>query len=181
MAMFPQKKIDKTYNFCYNVYMKYPKTVATFIAFTIAFFAVVLGQNTQKQTLTIASSLEDSETEVYHRVKLLNAICEVESGCDSTAVGDDKKAIGAYQIWKVYWIDAIEHDPSIGGEYEDCYNKEYAEKIIFSYWDRYATKKRLGHEPIDEDLARIHNGGPNGYKKDATLKYWNKIKKELNY
>jgi hypothetical protein len=40
--------------------------------------------------------------------------------------------------------------------------------------DRYAPKGAS-----DEVLARIHNGGPKGYKKTATVKYWNKVKKEL--
>ena len=45
--------------------------------------------------------------------------------------------------------------------------------------NHYATQARLGHAPTDEDLARIHNGGPNGYKKSATLGYWEKVKKYL--
>ena len=44
---------------------------------------------------------------------------------------------------------------------------------------RYATAQRLGHAPTDEDIARIHNGGPNGYKNPATLPYWEKVKKYL--
>ena len=44
---------------------------------------------------------------------------------------------------------------------------------------RYATKSRLGHEPTDEDIARIHNGGPNGYKNPATVKYWEKVEKAM--
>ena len=47
------------------------------------------------------------------------------------------------------------------------------------YWDHYATPERLGHEPTLEDLARIHNGGPNGWRKESTKKYWKKIEKEL--
>jgi hypothetical protein len=31
-----------------------------------------------------------------------------------------------------------------------------------------------------EDLARIHNGGPKGHTKKATLKYWDKVKKEMS-
>ena len=31
----------------------------------------------------------------------------------------------------------------------------------------------------DEDRARIWNGGPNGYKKQATVKYWKKVKEHL--
>lgn len=111
---------------------------------------------------------------------LLDAMCEVESGCDPDVIGDNGNAIGPYQIWEVYWTDAIEHDSSIGGQYSDCMNKEYAEKVIFTYWDRYATEERLEHIPTDEDRARIHNGGPNGHKKESTVKYWKKVQKCIN-
>jgi len=94
-------------------------------------------------------------------------------------VGDGGRAIGPYQIWNVYWQDAVEFDESIGGTYEDCVKKEYSERIIRAYWQRYATQKRLGRKPTDEDRARIHNGGPNGYKKESTEKYWKKVKEIL--
>ena len=111
--------------------------------------------------------------------ELMCALRIVESGGDDNAVGDGGKAIGPYQIWKIYWKDAIEFDPSIGGKYEDCFNREYAEKIVDAYMRRYATKRRLGHEPTWEDMARIHNGGPNGHKKQSTVKYWKKVQNVL--
>lgn len=117
---------------------------------------------------------------VFSNQPLLDSICQVESNCDSSAIGDNGNAIGAYQIWRAYWQDAVEHDPSIGGVYSDCTDKAYAEKIVLAYWSRYATEKRIGRPVTDEDRARIHNGGPNGYKKKATEKYWKKIKKNLN-
>ena len=110
---------------------------------------------------------------------LLDAICQVESNCNSTAVGDNGNAIGAYQIWYDYWYDAVEYDSSIGGKYEDCYDNEYSEKIINAYWKRYANEKRLGRKVTDEDRARIHNGGPNGYKKKATVEYWDNVKGKM--
>jgi hypothetical protein len=129
--------------------------------------------------LTIVATLEGSETgKVSHHVELLAAMCEVESNGDCSKVGKVGE-LGCYQIRECYWIDALEHDPSIGGVYEDVLDEEYSQKIILAYWDRYATKKRLGRIPTDEDRARIHNGGPNGYKKNATVKYWNKIQNEL--
>ena len=67
---------------------------------------------------------------------LFHAIGEVESGNDDDAVGDDGNALGRYQIWEIYWQDAIEHDPSIGGEYTDVTNPEYARKVMLAYWDR---------------------------------------------
>lgn len=111
--------------------------------------------------------------------RLLQAICKVESNCNSDAVGDGGKAIGPYQIWYVYWKDAVEHDPSIGGSYRDCLNKGYSEKIVRAYMDRYANERRLRRPVTDQDRARIHNGGPNGYNKTSTLKYWKKVKNVL--
>ena len=76
-------------------------------------------------------------------------------------------------------IAMIEYDSSIGGSYADCVNKEYSERIIKAYWKRYATEKRIGRAVTDQDRARIHNGGPNGYKKSGTLKFWKKVKWKL--
>lgn len=105
---------------------------------------------------------------------LLDAIRQVESNGDDAAVGDGGKAIGAYQIWYGYWQDAYEFDKSLGGSYRDCYNPEYARRVVIAYMTRYAPKNATA-----QDLARIHNGGPKGHIKKATLKYWDKVKKEM--
>jgi len=107
--------------------------------------------------------------------QLLHALWMVESGGkDNPPDGDGGKAIGPYQLWECYWKDAIEHDPSIGGTYQDCRKKEYAEKIIVAYMCRYAPKNATA-----EQIARIHNAGPQGWKKKVSLKYWEKVKKNL--
>ena len=97
----------------------------------------------------------------------------VESGDGKHMVGDNGKAIGPYQIWEVYWKDAIQFDPSIGGCYKDCMNEAYARKIVTAYLNRYAKNKSI------EDCARIHNGGPKGHRKQATIKYWLKVKEQM--
>ena len=133
--------------------------------------------------LAIAVTPEGFETfetkEVSRHVELLTAMCEVESNGDCSKIGKVGE-LGCYQIRECFWIDALEHDPSIGGEYEDVIDREYAEKCIHAYWDRYATEKRLGRPVTDKDRARMHNGGPKGHKKTSTIKYWNKIQKVLN-
>lgn len=124
----------------------------------------------------------NTNTNTDHR-KLLDAIRQVETGGHpnpSEAIGDGGKALGPYQIHRIYWLDAVEFDKSIGGKYTDVKNKDYAEKVILAYWKRYATKRRIGREVSDEDRARIHNGGPNGFKKKATIPYWKKVKQLLN-
>ena len=105
---------------------------------------------------------------------LLTAIRQVESNGNDNAVGDNGKAIGPYQIWYSYWKDAVEYDKTLGGCYEDCYKPEYARRVVIAYLSRYAPKNATA-----QDLARIHNGGPKGYKNSKTIKYWNKVKKEL--
>jgi len=112
--------------------------------------------------------------ECYTVDNLLDAMYTVESNRGKNLVGDGGKAIGPYQIWREYWQDAVEHDKSIGGKYEDCMDKAYAEKIIRAYWKRYAPKGATL-----EQLARIHNGGPRGHKRSATVKYWQKIVKAM--
>lgn len=107
----------------------------------------------------------------------LDALAEVESNHKDNAVGDDGKAIGRYQVWKVYWSDAIEYAPQIRGEYSDCKNKKYAERIVVAYLLRYAKDAVKVRDY--QTLARIHNGGPKGATKRATLKYWQKVEKAL--
>ena len=117
-------------------------------------------------------------TKVETHQKLLNAICTVESNCNDDAVGLVGE-IGSYQIRWCNWKDATDFDPTIGGTYQDCKDSEYSKQIVLAYWSRYAIINRVGKIVTDEDRARIHNGGPNGYKKDCTKIYWDKIKNEL--
>jgi len=105
---------------------------------------------------------------------LLEAIRIVESNNNPNAVGDSGNAIGIYQIWEDYHTDACMAG-NITGKYLDCYNPVYAENVVVEYMKRYATKRRLG-EVTPEKIARIHNGGPNGWRIGATDKYWAKVK-----
>lgn len=111
--------------------------------------------------------------------KFLDALREVETGGQPNegrdAVGDGGKALGPYQIHKSYWQDAVDFDKTIGGKYEDVKDKAYAEKIVKAYLKRY-LKNKITYE----NAARVHNGGPKGHTKAATVKYWKKVKKLLS-
>ena len=110
--------------------------------------------------------------------KLIDAICKVESNNGMYIVGDKGKAIGCLQIWKTV-VDDINKYSKVKYTYADRYNKVKSYEMFKLYIGHYATKKRLGRKPTNEDMTRIWNGGPNGYKKTATIKYWNKIKKYM--
>jgi hypothetical protein len=105
---------------------------------------------------------------------LLEAIRIVESNNNPDAVGDNGNAIGVYQIWEDYHTDACMAG-NIGGDYLDCYDPVYATSVVVEYMKRYAIERRIG-KVTPEKIARIHNGGPNGYKWSATDKYWAKVK-----
>ena len=110
--------------------------------------------------------------------RLYDAIATVATGgCrdPENVVGDSGRAYGWYQICEVYYRDAVEFNPSLsngGKTWEDTKgpgSSTHSEQVMQSYMNRYATEVRLGHVPTDEDIARIHGGGPNGYKMDCTI------------
>ena len=108
---------------------------------------------------------------------LVDAIHMVETGGRlGPTRGDNGKALGPLQIHWVCWKDANMPD----GTYADCADLSYAKRVFARYMARYATERRLGRAVTDQDRARIWNGGPHGWKKKATLKYWDKVRKELN-
>jgi soluble lytic murein transglycosylase-like protein len=110
---------------------------------------------------------------------LVDAIIIVESNGNDEAVGDNGNAIGCLQIWEIYHTDAVERS-NIGGSYKDCYNREYAIKVFDAYMRRYAREAWTDPKQFNaEKVARIHNGGPRGYRKTATLKYWAKVERLL--
>lgn len=139
--------------------------IRTMLALLLAPFAMA-------QALTVADL---DALRVEHRA-FLDALAQVESGGDDAAVGDNGKAIGRMQIWEIYWTDAVAH-ADLGGEYADCKGKAYAERVVMAYLHRYG-KKALAAKDY-EKLARIHNGGPRGHTKSATVKYWRKVEKAL--
>ena len=121
-------------------------------------------------TMLAVPQFNDQQTE------LINAIIQVESNGNDKAIGDGGKAIGCLQVWKIYWLDATERS-NIGGKYSDCFTRNYSIKVFDSYMKRYAREAWTNPAKFDaEKVARIHNGGPKGYKKTATEKYWKKVR-----
>jgi hypothetical protein len=110
---------------------------------------------------------------------LLYAIALVESNNSQLAVGDNGKAFGPYQLHAAYVQDAAEF-AKVEWIHYHAFHDQIAEDIIRAYMARYATAERIGRPVTAADIARIHNGGPNGYRRDSTLGYWAKVQAELN-
>ena len=106
---------------------------------------------------------------------LLDAIKTVESSGGVNLYGLNGE-IGPYQIKRIV-IDDVNR--ICGGDVfdekdamDDKKSREIC-KIYIKYW-----ADRKGRSSI-EDMARIWNGGPNGYRKKSTIPYWNKIRGKL--
>jgi hypothetical protein len=99
---------------------------------------------------------------------LLPAIIWQESNGDDNAVGDNGNAYGCLQIWQSYMSDVYKWRSA-----KECLgNRKLSIDVFQKYMARYATEKRLGRPVTDQDIARIHNAGPDGWKKDIALPYW---------
>lgn len=102
------------------------------------------------------------------------ALRKVETGGkEGHFIGDNGKSIGPLQIQEACWKDAKVDFP-----YQDCHDFEKAKEVAIKYWKRYCLKDYENKNW--EVLARIWNGGPRGHTKNATIKYWEKVKGFLN-
>ncbi len=104
---------------------------------------------------------------------LLDAIAEVESNSDAHAVGDSGRALGAYQIHRSYWKDGTRL-LGVDWGYDCAKDPTKARQVVRAYLLHYGRDRSL------LEKARIHNGGPRGYRKRATLRYARKIARVLH-
>ncbi len=162
-----------------------------YILFTI--IAICLGisifaQDALKKEMSSKAPLETT----ISLDNLLDSIEWVESRGDANAVGDNGEAIGAYQIHKIY-VREVNRILKLQGSdkrftYADRWDKQKSREMVKIYLGHYgawcwedSSKKSVEMNllKIFEVCARIHNGGPQGYKKPETKKYWEKVKARL--
>ena len=109
---------------------------------------------------------------------LIRAITHVESRGNNSAVGDGGLAYGSLQIHRGVVLD-VNRVYGTNYTHRDAFDRASAVDLFRKYIAIYAVERRLGREPTREDKARIWNGGPNGFKKTATLGYWAKVRSVL--
>jgi len=109
---------------------------------------------------------------------LLDAIEWVESKGDPRAIGDNGNAVGSFQIWKIYVDDVnriLKSHPVNGvylqHPYEHRLSKVLSRSMATTYLKHYGG--------TFEEMARKHNGGPQGHKKESTEAYWLKVKARM--
>jgi len=101
---------------------------------------------------------------------LYAAIAQVESDRGATSEN-------IYQLRQIYVRDV---NRIIGRNYystTDFIDRQKVEKMMYIYWRAWGIhyQKKTGKPVTMEVLARIHNGGPIGWKKPETVSYWCKV------
>lgn len=117
--------------------------------------------------------------------KLLNSIAQVESTGRNGLKKLDTNGLysyGMFQIQQPYLTDA---NRILNSSYtvEDVRNNpDISRKVVKAYLSNYANHFKRVHKknPTMKQIIAMHNGGPNGYKKAAALKYADKVMKKLN-
>jgi len=82
--------------------------------------------------------------------------------------GDNGAALGPLQIHRVYFQDS-----GVKGSYSQVAELAFARRVATAYLKRYAPKAWERGDVVT--LARVHNGGPSGHRKAATLAYARKV------
>jgi hypothetical protein len=100
----------------------------------------------------------------------------VESEHNPDAIGDDGKAYGILQIHEVA-VDDVNRIYGTNYVHEDAFDIQKSEEIFELYIKHWAAKvcDREGRDATTEDIVRIWNGGPRGYKKGSTEWYLKKF------
>jgi len=113
---------------------------------------------------------------------LVSALILVESRGNDSAIGDrhlvGEEAVGALQIRPVMVreVNRILKIQKSDKRYKlkDRFNREKTLEMFYIW-------KNYHHKDSDfETIARNWNGGPRGYKRSSTLRYWKKVQKELD-
>lgn len=94
------------------------------------------------------------------------------SGRHGPILGDNGRSLGPLQISRAYHADS-----RVAGRYEDCADLSYSIKVASAYLKRFAPKAWAAGDATT--LARVHNGGPSGHRKSATLPYAEKVRRAM--
>ena len=91
------------------------------------------------------------------------------SGRTGPILGDGGRALGPLQIHRAYHADS-----RVAGDYSRCADLDYSKRVATAYLQRYAPAAAWAAGDV-KTLARVHNGGPRGANKAATVAYGDKV------
>ena len=134
------------------------------------------------KTLIIAGLLAlASSAQAALSPHLVPALIQVESSGRDNAIGDNGRAVGCLQIHPILVDDVngilARRGSSTRYTLADRLNRQKSVEMLTVYLENYG--QRLGRAATEQDLARIWNGGPSGWKRSSTIRYWAKVSSKL--
>jgi hypothetical protein len=110
----------------------------------------------------------------------IRAIGQIETNNTDNVVGDGGRAIGRYQIHDIC-VKGSGLKDLLNYQHKDMADSIKAEHVFWATMGVhcYTYAQKYGSYPSYEELARMWNGGPNGYQMEATLGYLKKFKQAL--
>ena len=106
---------------------------------------------------------------------LASLLMQVETG-NRPLVGDNGRALGPLQVHAGAVQDV---NRAFGTRYRhaDMMDRAASVAVLDRYLWLYAQPRRLGRAVTNEDRARIWNGGPDGWRRAATLPYLERVRR----
>ena len=148
----------------------------------LPFLIISCEKNEVEECIELPVKTIEVFAQIDSQAVLIQALIQVESRGLDSAIGDKhlvgNEAIGALQIRPIMVreVNRILNLQNMGYEFKlrDRFDREKSIEM-FLIWKNY-------HHANDkmEVIARNWNGGPRGYKKDRTIKYWSKVQQELD-
>ena len=125
-----------------------------------------------KILLFILLSISVSNAPALVADNLIDAVIHVESRGDINAHNVGEDAVGVLQIRPIM---VQEVNRVLGFDKYTLQDRWDKQKSI----EMFNVIRENTPNPTNEKVARNWNGGPNGYRKQSTLKYWDKVKNQL--
>ena len=141
----------------------------------------ILTVDTVQDTIRTINSFDIDTTINWNH--FVSAVIYIESRGDSLAYNTKEKAVGVLQIRPIMLreVNRVLRKNKVPGKYvlQDRYNRQKSIEM-FDIMAEQVNQDGLSQMQFFEIVARRRNGGRRGDKKKATIKYWERIKNQLN-
>ena len=155
--------------------------LASIIMASVSFNLPIEKEDCLPNDLTFDKSIPIKIQKKKTTTNLIEALIQVESNGKEDCIGDKHLIIPSVGVLQIRPIMVKEVNRILKklGKNQRYKNKNRYSRIksieMFNIWKDYHHKN-----DSDEVTSRCWNGGGSGYKKKATLHYWNKVQKELS-
>jgi hypothetical protein len=152
-----------------------------YIVLLLAFGCITPTEKVKERTIISVANTDDYNYSKWDT--FVDAVIYVESRGNDSAVGDNGKAVGCLQIHPIMVREVnrllAKYDIPTTYTLEDRYSREKSIEMFNIVSEEYYCCEDYTFMEYAEIVARRWNGGTRGDKKRSTIKYWDKVYKNL--